>query len=101
MTRTPSITQRVTWQTAQQAEMKFYIGVGFDQTGALTDVRYADGQKYGTDLQATISDGCAMISRLFRAGATVESLRAELTDPPSILGAILDALAQGEAEGWA
>jgi hypothetical protein len=96
MTRFPSITQRVTWQ-----DRKFYVIVGFGGTDhGLSEVAYADGQKTGTDLQTALIDACALISRALAGGATLTELADEATTGGAV-AAILVAMKDGEAGGWA
>ena len=96
MTRFPSITQRITWQ-----DRKFYVIVGFGGSDhALSEVAYADGQKTGTDMQTALIDACALISRALAGGATLADLADEAANGGAV-AAILAAMADGEAEGWA
>ena len=96
MTRFPSITQRVTWQ-----DRKFYVIVGFGGSDhALSEVAFADGQKTGTDMQTALIDACALISRALAGGSTLADLADEAANGGAV-AAILAAMADGEAEGWA
>ena len=94
--RLPSITQRVKWQGR-----KFYVIAGLGgESFALSEVAYADGQKTGTDLQATIIDACWLISRALAHGDTLAVLADEATEGGAV-AAILASLVAGEADGWA
>ena len=70
--------------------------------GILCAVRsgYADGQKTGTDLQATIIDACWLISARWHTATRLAVLADEATEGGAV-AAILAALVAGEADGWA
>lgn len=92
----------------------FMVCVGFYHDGAPAEV-FADGPKEGSDLQATISDACVLISIALQFGITRTELEHSLgriprwvdgneTDgPASIIGAIIGAIEPAEAlpEGFA
>jgi len=97
--RRPSATFPVTWQ-----DHSFSVTVGFDpDSGRLSEVFFAGGQKTGTGLQHTIADACVVLSIAMQHGVPAEVFGKSLgrgpdfsgTDlPASPIGAIVDALTE-------
>ncbi len=105
--RRPSITRDVIWQRAQ-GEHRFTVTIGFDPETA--DVRevFASGPR-GSEMDATISDACIVLSHLLQHGADIEALAAsmlkvsapssggDLMLHASVLGAIVETVAEARA----
>lgn len=106
--RRPAATAEVIWRTAD-GQHAFTVTAGFDASGTIAEVFYADGQKSGSMLQHTIQDACVVISIALQHGVALADLahslgRVPLGDedaPASPIGAIVDKLAglAGEIAG--
>ena len=101
--RRPSVTVTVVWQT-EGAEFPFFVTMGFDPAdNRLREVFYADGQKSGAQLQASIIDACILISRLLQYGDTPEAILRGMSTvplwggeekPASVVGAVVAAVVE-------
>lgn len=104
--RRQAFTTKVRWATGG-GEHVFHVSIGTDpETKQVCEVFYADGQQYGTSLQALIQDACILISLLLQHGATLPDIGRSLSTVPvlgvevpgSIAGAIIDAMTSLAAE---
>lgn len=106
--RRPSITRDVVWARSQGAH-RFSVTIGFDpQSGAVREV-FASGAR-GSDMDATISDACVIISHALQCGARAQNMSSSMLKIPdpsssgdvalnaSVLGAIMDCVAEVVAE---
>ena len=85
----------------------FTVTFGFDEAGQPRDA-FADGERSGSEISATISDACVLISIALQHGITPKALGKSLgrepdpvrgstaSHPASIIGAIVAALNAGE-----
>ena len=106
--RRPSITRDVVWTRAVGAH-RFSVTIGFDpRSGDVREV-FASGAR-GSDMDATISDACVIISHALQCGARAAAMSSSMlkvSDPSSggdvalnasVLGAIMDCVADVVAE---
>lgn len=92
-----SVTTPVTHTLGMTGQnLKVLVTFGFGSEG-VREVFCADF-KAGSDNQALIMDACILISRLLQHGYSPAQLVASLCDPPSLLGAILRAAAEIDAQ---
>ncbi len=98
--RRPSVNLAVTWSTLE-SQHHFTLTVGYHpETGRISEVFYADGQREGSAMQHTVQDACVVISLALQRGVLPSELAHSLgrmpvygTDgPASPIGAIVDAL---------
>lgn len=98
--RRPSVTLPASWTTGTGVQ-QFTLTVGFHpDTGAVSEVFYADGQREGSAMQHTVQDACVIISLVLQLGGLPAELAHSLgrlpmpggEGPASPLGAIVDAL---------
>lgn len=83
--RRPSVTRKVVLPTAG-GEHRFHVTLGRDPSdGRIVEAFYADGQKTGTELRASIEDACVLISLLLQRGVTLDEVSHSLGTVP-ILG---------------
>lgn len=83
---------------------------GFDPRSGRLAEAFASGPRFGSDLQALVDDACVVISLALQHGATVPELSRSIGTvpawgeggpverPASVVGAILEALRQMEAD---
>ena|SRR6185437_3162212 len=89
--RRASETSKIT-VTIGGKEQKILITIGFDDDGLPKEVFCADF-KAGSDLHALIMDACILVSRCLQHDDTGAELLAAMCKGPSIIGAIVAAVA--------
>ncbi len=98
-------TQRVTWSAEEGGwEAKAYVSAGFDpRSGILYEVFIRGAGKSGSERDFMLDDIAVVISRALQFGDTARSLAAGMGrtpegKPTSLIGAVLDAVVDIEAE---
>ncbi len=88
---------------------EFDFGFGFHRTGAVREV-FINNRKVGSELEGMLQDGCVLISLLLQHHVAPAELarsvgrhgtdpdKPEQTVPTSILGVVVDAVVQVQAE---
>lgn len=101
--RRPSVTRRLSWRT-EGSEHQFHVTIGVDvMTGQPVEVFYADGQRFGSQLQHAIEDACVLISLLLQYGVEPGSIEKSLSSvpvlcepqPATVIGVIAQAIKEG------
>lgn len=101
--RRPSVTRRLSWRT-EGSEHQFHVTIGVDvRTGQPIEVFYADGPRFGSQLQHTIEDACVLISLLLQYGVEPGAIEKSLatapvhgtTHPATVIGVIANAVKEG------
>ncbi len=84
-------------------DFKFHVTVGFRADGRAAEV-FAVGPKPGTELRATIEDGCVMASLLLQHGYTLAHIAGKLSkageDGPGSAVAAIVRFAEGLEAGF-
>lgn len=90
-----SSTVKVRWVRYDGKELNIQVTIGFDAEGKAREVFCGDF-KAGSDNQAIVMDSCILLSRLLQHGDTPADLKASMCEPPSLIGAIADAIQREE-----
>ncbi len=96
--RRPSVTQRVrhTLNGGQTLDVLVTFSIDLD-TGKVREVFSADF-KAGSDNQTLIVDACILVSLLLQYGRSPALILGSLSEPRSLIGAMLEAAAQVEKD---
>src|SRR6516165_4581663 len=89
--RRPSITRYVAFFMNSGQVLALTVTFGFNEVGDVREV-FCDDFKAGSDMHATVTDACILLSRLLQHGDTPEELAATLCNPPSVIGTIAKAV---------
>src|SRR5690348_2268871 len=90
--RRASETRKITIRFANGKEQKILITIGFDDAGEPKEVFCADF-KAGTDLHPLIMDACILVSRCLQHGDSGADLLASMCEGPSLIGGIVQVIA--------
>ena len=98
--RRPSITRTIQW-----AGKEFSVSIGYWLDGRPGEI-FMDGPKTGSDMRAILADACVVISLALQHGIEPSALAHSLarvpvseteSAPASVLGAVVEVLAEGLA----
>lgn len=106
--RRANATRKVTWTTYGGNERAILVTFGFreeasGEPGAVV-YRYAVAEVFcadfraGSDTLGIVTDTCILISRLFQLGESPEALLSSMCEPYSLIGTILHAAREEEAQ---
>jgi hypothetical protein len=93
--RRQSESGKITFLYENGKEQKILITIGFDDDGSPKEVFCADF-KAGTTLHSIVMDACILISRCLQHGDDPVELSASMCEGPSLIGAILSAVADSK-----
>ncbi len=85
-------TRKLTFAFANGREQSLLITIGFDDDGVPKEVFCADF-KAGSDLHPIVMDACILVSRILQHGDLAADLSASMCKGPSLIGAIVAAVA--------
>ena len=103
--RRPSATQAIRWAGSDDQATTYTVTVGFHLDGTPAEV-FADGPKTGSAMQALLADACVVVSLALQHGIAPADLARSMarvpvseieTRPASVIGAVVEVLAEGQA----